>query len=129
MASRQQVADYLSGNLIDPRQRKMAMQAAAAWLMSTGRSRQAKYLAKDVAAVLASKGHVLVEVTTARPLAAAAREQIEAYVKRATGARHLELDAQVDASLIGGAIIETPDAVLDASLKTKLATYVEGVIS
>lgn len=125
MASRLQVAGHVADHLASGRQG--AVQAAAAWLVSTGRTRQAQYLASDVATILASRGHVLVTVTTARPLGAEARTGIEAYVKRLTGATELEVVTQVDPSLVGGAVIETPNAILDASVRTKLTRYVEGV--
>jgi F0F1-type ATP synthase delta subunit len=60
-------------------------------------------------------------------LADAACVRIEEFVTELTGAKHLELELKVDPSLIGGAIIETPDASMDLSVKTKLARYVEGV--
>lgn len=126
MASRLQVAQHLSDHLGSGR--RDAVRSAAAWLVSTGRQRQAEYLAKDVAALLAARGHVLVNVTTARPVSRDARQSIDAYVRQATGAQELELNLIVDPALIGGVVIETPQAVLDASVRTKLARYVEGVI-
>lgn len=125
MASRLQVANHLAGHLADGR--ADAIRAAAAWLVSTGRRRQAGYLAGDVAALLAAKGHVYVKITTARPLTPGVKAEIEHYVRRLTGASTLELDVRTEAGLIGGVIIETPNAIMDASVRSKLARYVEGV--
>jgi hypothetical protein len=124
MASRMQVATYIAEHLTSDR--KSAVRSAAAWLTNAGHSRQAGYLARDVAAILASRGHVLAEVTSARPLNDAARKSIEIYIKSATGASELELETSVDASLIGGLKIELPGATLDASVRTKLDKFVEG---
>jgi F-type H+-transporting ATPase subunit delta len=126
MASRMQVAAYVADRL--ERDRRGALRSAAAWLASKGRGRQAEYLARDVAQVLAERGYVYARVTTARPLGSVGREHVERFIKEATGARDLELDLLVDPDLIGGITIETPGQALDASVKTKLARYVEGAI-
>jgi F0F1-type ATP synthase delta subunit len=97
---------------------------AAAWLLDHGQARGARYLAHDVAAVLAGQGYVQARVVTARELSAEARSTVEAYLRQATGAKSLELETATDPSLIGGIIIETPGRALDASVKAKLARYV-----
>jgi F-type H+-transporting ATPase subunit delta len=125
MASRTQVAAYVADHL--EQGRAEAIRSAAAWLMDHGQARGAEYLARDVAAVLAERGYVTVRVVTARPLSLGARQRIETYVREQTGAKELELETAVDAGLIGGVIIETPGRILDASVKTKLARFVEGV--
>jgi len=124
MASRMQVAAYLADHLESGR--SDAVRSAAAWLSTEGKGRQARYLARDVAQVLAGRGYMLVRITTARPLSTEAHSQVERFIKEATGAKNLELEASVDAGLIGGITIETPGQALDASVKTKLARYVEG---
>jgi F0F1-type ATP synthase delta subunit len=126
MASRMQVASYVAERLQSDRHG--ALRAAAAWLSERGRSRQAPYLARDVAQVLAGRGYVYAQVTTARPLGSMGREHVERFIKKATGAHELELDLLVEPDLIGGIKIETPGQALDASVKTKLARYVEGAI-
>jgi F0F1-type ATP synthase delta subunit len=122
-----QVATHLADAMTSGR--PDAVQHAAAWLVATGRTRQAEYLVRDVASVLAKRGYVTVRVTTARPLASGTRARLEELVTQLTGAKQLELELAVDPKLVGGAIIETPDASMDFSVKTKLARYVEGVIS
>ncbi len=125
MASRAQVAAHVASSLTSDR--NGAMKSAAAWLVSTGRQRQAGYLARDVAKVLASRGYVSARVTTARPMSDETQGRIEKFIREATGAKELELDTAVDPAIIGGAQIETPDAHLDATVRTKLATFVQGV--
>lgn len=125
MASRTQVAAYVAEKL--PTDRPAALRAAAAWLADTGRKRQAVYLARDVARELAEKGYVLARVTSARPLTAEAKTGIENFIKSETGATHLELETITDESVIGGVRIELPDAELDATVRKKLANFVQGV--
>lgn len=122
MASRMQVAAYVADHLTDDR--PGAVRSVAAWLLAKGQSRQARYLARDVAQVLTTRGYVLAQITTARPLGSEARAKIEQFIKEVTGARELELEAAVDPGLIGGITIETPGQALDASVRTKLARYV-----
>jgi F-type H+-transporting ATPase subunit delta len=124
MASRMQVAAYVADHLSDSRQG--ALRSAAAWLADKGHAREARYLARDIAQVMAGRGYVLVQITTARPLGGEARAEVERFIKEATGARELELETTVDPEMIGGIKIETPGQALDASVRTKLARYVEG---
>jgi len=126
--SRLQIASVVADRLV-AHDRKQVVEAAAAWLVSTGRARQARYLARDVAAALANRGYVLVQVTTARALSEGAREDLVRFIKRHTGAKEVELEHTVDASVIGGVRIETPLAMLDATVQSKLARYVEGVMN
>lgn len=123
MASRTQVATYVADHLAAGR--ADAVQAAAAWLVDAGRGRDARYLARDIAAVMEERGHVLAEVTTARPMSAEARRLVETFIKETTGARELELVTSVDPALIGGLKIELPTATLDASVQAKLDKFVE----
>jgi F0F1-type ATP synthase delta subunit len=128
MATRTQVAAALAERL-EHHDRHKSIREAAAWLVATGRARQARYLARDVAAQLEAKGYVLVRVTTARSLEHHTRERLEHFIQRQTGAKELEMDMIVDPNVVGGVQIETPLAALDATVRTKLARYVEGVMN
>jgi F0F1-type ATP synthase delta subunit len=123
--SRRQVAQYVVDHLKDSRQDAVA--DAATWLVARGRKRQVRYLVRDVAEILATGGYIAANVVTARPLTAGARREIEEYVRGHTQATNVEMTTAVDGSLIGGALIELPGADLDATIKTKLSKFVEGV--
>ena len=58
-------------------------------------------------------------VTSASELPAAELDAIKASLKRRFG-RDVEVETAVDASLIGGAVIDAGDVVIDGSLKGKL---------
>ena len=58
--------------------------------------------------------------TAATALSASQVEDLRAALKRRFG-REVELETAVDASLIGGAVIDAGDVVIDGSLKGKLA--------
>lgn len=63
---------------------------------------------------------VKARVTSATTLPAAELDSIKAALKRRFG-RDVELETAVDESLIGGAVIDAGDVVIDGSLKSKLA--------
>lgn len=63
---------------------------------------------------------VKAKVTSAAVLPAAELDSIKAALKRRFG-REVELEIAVDESLIGGAVIDAGDVVIDGSLKSKLA--------
>ena len=62
---------------------------------------------------------VKARVTSATALPAAELETIRSALKKRFG-REVEVESAVDASLIGGAVIDAGDVVIDGSLKGKL---------
>lgn len=63
---------------------------------------------------------VKARVTAASALPASELETIKAALKKRFG-REVEIETAVDESLIGGAVIDTGDVVIDGSLKGQLA--------
>ena len=63
---------------------------------------------------------VKAKVTSAADLSAAELDSIKAALRRRFG-REVEVQTAVDASLIGGAVIDAGDVVIDGSLKGKLS--------
>lgn len=62
---------------------------------------------------------VRAKVTSAAPLADGELEKIKAALRKRFG-RDVEVEAAIDASLIGGALIDAGDVVIDGSIKGKL---------
>jgi F-type H+-transporting ATPase subunit delta len=67
-----------------------------------------------------SESQLLVKVTSAIALDAAQTEQLKASLKRRFK-REIELETQVDASLLGGVVIDTGSEVIDGSARGRLA--------
>ena len=65
-------------------------------------------------------GHLIVEVTSARELSGSTREELRRMLTEATKATRVELSEHTDPNLLGGLIARTPDAIIDASVRTKL---------
>ena len=63
---------------------------------------------------------VRAKVTSAAPMSADELENIKAALKRRFN-QDVEIDTAIDESLIGGAVIDAGDVVIDGSLKGKLA--------
>jgi F-type H+-transporting ATPase subunit delta len=63
---------------------------------------------------------VKARITSAATLPATELDSVKAALKRRFG-RDVELETAVDESLIGGAVIDAGDIVIDGSLKSKLA--------
>ena len=62
---------------------------------------------------------VKAKVTAASELPAAELDAIKAALKKRFG-REVEIETAIDASLIGGAVIDAGEVVIDGSLKGKL---------
>lgn len=125
--SRRQVATYVadatSGN------RRQRVRQAAAWLVSTHNGDQIDHFTHEVASILAARGQVAATVTSARPLSSAALARVKAHIKSSLKAQTVELQSVVDPTLVGGIIIQTPDAELDATVRRDLQTFLMGVSS
>ncbi|AGG90836.1 F0F1 ATP synthase subunit delta [Rhodanobacter denitrificans] len=67
-----------------------------------------------------SESQLLVKVTSAMALDAAQAEQLKASLKRRFK-REIELETQVDASLLAGVVIDTGSEVIDGSARGRLA--------
>ena len=67
------------------------------------------------------RGEVSADVTSAHPLSDAQLQSLKASLKTATG-RDVQINANVDASLLGGLVVKVGSRMIDSSLKTKLTS-------
>jgi len=75
---------------------------------------------KGFNALLAAKrGELTADVTSAHALSDAQIQSLKASLKSATG-RDVQINATVDASLLGGLVVKVGSRMIDSSLKTKL---------
>jgi len=119
-ASRRVLARHIASELQAGTSRKMLLDGLAAYIVTHRLQSQLELIVADIAANLAAFGRVEATVTTARPLDKALRDELVAYVKKIENAKVVTLDEQVDTSILGGVIIETPNKRFDASVRTKL---------
>lgn len=82
-------------------------------------------LAEDVATAFGAlvdgdRGVARARVTTATALSDGGRQSIVAAVRRSAGATDVELDEQVDREILGGAVVQIGDHIIDGSVRTRL---------
>lgn len=119
--SRRKLANYIADQLVGGASASTVLQQAAAYLVEHKRVNQAELLIRDVEAILAREhGVVVAQVTSARELSAGLLTAIEQFVSAAEDAQQVEVSTSIDPSLLGGVVIRTPRAELDASVRKKL---------
>ena len=90
-------------------------------LVRKGRVSIAPEIAEAFAALVDAARHVVVaRVTTAVPLTDAARETLTDTLRRRTAAQEVRLEEAVVREILGGAILQVGDHVVDGSLRTRL---------
>jgi F-type H+-transporting ATPase subunit delta len=121
-ASRRVLARTIATKLLaEPERRSHWLKVTAAYLMDHGMDEDVDLIINDIAHELYEQaGHLIVDVTSARTLSDSTREELTRMLQEATKASTIELSEKTDPNLLGGLIAKTPDAVLDASVRTKL---------
>jgi F-type H+-transporting ATPase subunit delta len=112
--SRRKLAAYVADQLVAGN--KKVMQEMAAYLIETGREREAELLARDIEFALSERGTTVVRVASAHELTSALRAQIESMVGGT-----VQLQETVDPTLLGGVRVDTPSKRFDSTLSHKLA--------
>jgi F0F1-type ATP synthase delta subunit len=125
--SRRQVATYVAE--AKPNDRAARVRQAAAWLVTSRNGDQIDHFVHEVASVLAARGQVMATVTSARPLSPAALAGVKARIKTSLQATTVELESVVDPSVVGGIMIQTPDAELNATVRRDLEAFTTGARS
>lgn len=120
--SRRVLARTLAGRLLaEPSRRSQWIKAAAAYIVEQRKDADLELFINDLASELYEQsGYLYVDVTSARKLTDSVRDELKRTLQTATGARQIELHEHSDPYLIGGVIARTPDAELDASVRTRL---------
>ncbi|MGD8374391.1 MAG: F0F1 ATP synthase subunit delta [Candidatus Woesebacteria bacterium] len=104
-----------------PKNQSEIVKSIAAYLIVNKQASQLDLLVKDIARELEiSEGVLLAEVRSAFDLNEASRLEIIAYLKQATGAKHVELEKTVEPDLLSGMVINTADRELDVSARRKM---------
>ena len=120
--SRRVLARTIAAKLVaEPARQDYWLKVLAAYLVDQRRTDETELLINDIAhEVFAQSGQLLVHVESARPLTDSVRASLTALMKERTGAKQVAFTEEVDPTLLGGVIARTPDAQLDASVRTKL---------
>lgn len=74
----------------------------------------------------AHRGEVVCEVTTAKPLDQAQKQQLEVALKKFLASNEsLQLTTKVDPAIMGGMVVSIGDKYVDMSIATKVKKYTE----
>lgn len=123
--SRRKLSGYVADRIAAGDALPQVMRELAAYLIETGRQREARLLVRDIETALLSHGTAVATVTSARALSDNAKQALEELVKaQYDGVSRVVMTENIDASLIGGVRLELPDKQLDASVKTRLEKLV-----
>ncbi len=115
--SRRKIAAYVADELINGRN---AVRELAAYLIESGRIREAELIVRDVEGALADRGVVVADVASSRSLVADTQAEITRYLQHTTGAKDVHLRQSVDPDLLGGIRIDTPGQRFDTTLRHRL---------
>jgi F0F1-type ATP synthase delta subunit len=121
-ASRRGIVRALTRRLIDePDKRAEWLQRLAAFIVVHNMVDEVDLIVNDIAHELHVQAGVLtVEVVSARQLSDGVRESLRELLRTETGADNVVLHETTDQALLGGFVARTPDAEIDASVRTKL---------
>ena len=119
--SRRRIAKFIAAQLVAGESPKRIARVLAAYLSSNHQMRQSNLIIRDIETELVKNyQHLSVDITSARALTTETRDVLVDMLKAETGAKTVELSERVDGDLLGGVIVRTPEAEMDASLKKKL---------
>lgn len=120
--SRRQVATFAASQLIAGKAARPLARQLAAFLVVNRREGEAEQLVADIAlAVQHQAGQAHAVVTTARPADSQLLKIVAEALKKELDVKTIELETQVDESVIGGVRIETADTTYDGTVRRKLA--------
>ena len=120
--SRRDIVRVITGHLLnEPDRRSEWLRRLAAYMVTHKMSGQADLIINDIAHELEQQAGILsAEVVTARELSSELRQSITAMLQSETGADSVVLHETTDQALLGGFVARTPDAEIDASIRSKL---------
>jgi F0F1-type ATP synthase delta subunit len=118
--SRTKIANLLADRLAAGQSSRTVVRTLAAYLIDTRTTREVELYLRDIMAALYTRhGHLAVDVMSACELSDAARTEIKRMV-HGDGVRRVELVESIDADLIGGVIVRTPNGEMDSSVRNGL---------
>ena len=114
--SRRKLATYAAEKLLSGTPKKTVFKELAAYLVDTGRTREAELVIREIEDVLAARGTVVANVASAHSLTSG----MKAEIAKVVGAKQVQLRETVDESLLGGVRIDLPGKRFDGTIRHKL---------
>ncbi len=114
--SRRKIAEFVADELVAGTSKKEVLARVAAYLTASGRTRELELLVREIEDMLASRGIVVADVTSAHSLSAATKDRINKLV----GADVLQLRERRDETVLGGSRIDVPGKRYDGTIQHRL---------
>ena len=113
--TRRKIALHVAEKLLAGVSTAAAVKNAAAYLVAAGRAREIELLVRDIEDILAEKGVVVANITTAFPITDTLRSEVRTML----GGK-AQLREMIDPSVLGGIKIDLPGKQYDATIQRKL---------
>lgn len=112
-----------------PNRQRDIIQQLAGYLVDTKQTKQLDLLVQDIADELfVQNGHLSADVTMAHPTTdAEIRTALTNLLSQTTGAKTVELHNKTDKTIVGGMLVRTPRARLDATVRSQLKQIAGGI--
>ncbi|HRJ06462.1 MAG TPA: F0F1 ATP synthase subunit delta [Candidatus Saccharibacteria bacterium] len=121
MVSRRKLANLAARRIAGGEVKASVLRDLAAYLIDSGRQREAELLVRDVETAMLKHGIAVGTVVSARKLSTDALATVEGFVKHHyKTVTKVVLRERLDSSVIGGVRLELPDKQLDATIQTRL---------
>lgn len=114
--SHRKIASFAADKLVACENVNELLREIAAYLIETKQVRAAGLLVAAIEDELQARGVVVADITSAYPLSA----QLRAEIQRLIGAKELHTREHIDQSVIAGVKIELPDSQFDDTVRHKL---------
>ena len=114
--SRRKIATYAAEKLLAGTPKKTVIREVGAYLIDTGRTRELELIVRDIEDVLASRGVIVANVVSARPLSGSIKAEISKFI----GGKNVQLREEVDETVLGGVRIDLPGKRFDGSVRHKI---------
>jgi F0F1-type ATP synthase delta subunit len=118
--SRRAITEHIAQALLDGESKQKLVDQLAAYLIENRRTNELSLMVRDIAYYLAEIGTITGTVVSASELSDATKKSIESFVKAESGATKVQLESQIDPSVLGGVRIVLPGKELDATLSRKI---------
>jgi F-type H+-transporting ATPase subunit delta len=124
--SRRALANWAADQLISGKPAASVAKHLAAVLKQSNMAAQVGFLINDISWELEQRQALAVgKVTSASGLSKQLEDILVGQIKKATGAKDVVLENNIDKSVIGGVRIETASRVWDATVSSKLSELKE----
>jgi F0F1-type ATP synthase delta subunit len=121
LLSRRQLAEYAATKIINGTSHQELSAQLAAVLKESKRTNEAELLSRDIAYELETRGKVAsAHITSANELSESLRTDIKEFIKQTANVDEVNLQENVDKSVLGGVRIETAVHSWDKTVATKL---------